>query len=600
MKLLIALLSRCMIVLGMVALSACAASPKRIDVAAGPGPLAQQMELQDDEDAPAAVMPQQRPQQTETANLPAQELTPKLLYQMLLAEVAAQRGRMNVAVTTYLEVAKATRDPRVAQRTTELALAGRLPQQALEASTIWAETDPQNQQARQIMTSMLLGTGKIEQAKPHLQKFLSGDEKDIRETFVQINNLLSRHQDKAAALQLVKDLAQPFPQMAEAQYAVGVAAFNAKQPEMAIGQAKRALELKPDMELAAQLVGQALQQENKKDEATKFYADYLNKNPKANDTRLTFARFLADQKDYKGAREQFNELMKAAPENSDITLAVGLLSMQLQDYDAAESYLTKALGMQPKDPNAIRMYLGQLSEDRKQFEKAGGWYKQVTQGEQFMGAQVKYATMLARQGKLDDGRKHLQGLPAQSDQQKIQLILADAGLLREAKQYEESYKLLTETLEKNPDSPEVLYDHAMAAEKIEKIDVLEQDLRKLIQLKPDHAHAYNALGYTLADRTTRYQEAFDLISKAVELSPEDAFILDSLGWVQYRMGKLDEALATLRKAFEARPDPEIAAHLGEVLWAKGSRSEADKIWNAALQEHPDNESLMNAIKKHKQ
>ncbi len=587
-------------ILGLSWVSACASSPSRpVHIA---GPLAQQMDADDvdgdgDVDKPqASVVPDKR---VTPANLPAQELSAKILYQMLLAEIAAQRGRINVAVTTYLEVAKATRDPRIAQRATELAMYGRLAPQALEASTIWAETDPQSQQARQIMTSLLLASGKLDQARPHLEKFLAGDEKEVRQSFLGLNNLLARHPDKEGTLKMVRELADPFPQMPEAHYAVSMAALNAKQVDVALAEARRALELKPDWEGAAQLQGQILQQSNKEG-AIKFYQEFLEKNPKASDLRLSFARFLADQKDYKGARGQFNELEKVAPNNPDIIMAIGLLSLQLQDYEAAEGYFSRALGLSPRDPDGIRMYLGQVNEDRKRYDKAGEWYKQVGPGEQYLNGQIKYANMLARQGKLDEARAHLQGVKAEGNQQKIQITLADASLLREAKKYDESYRLLGEALEKNPDAPDLLYDHAMAAEKLDKLDVLERDLRKLIELKPDHAHAYNALGYTLADRTTRLPEALELIKKAVELAPEDAFILDSLGWVHYRLGNMDESLTHLRRAFEIRPDPEIAAHLGEVLWVKGSQAEASKLWRAAYAEHPDNEVLASIMKKYKQ
>jgi tetratricopeptide (TPR) repeat protein len=536
---------------------------------------------------------------TSSAKLPNQELSAKILYQVLLAEIASQRGRVNVAVATYLEVAKATKDPRLAQRATELAMYARLPQQALEGATLWSEADPESQQARQIMTSLLLSTGKLDQAKPHLQKFLAGDEKEVRQSFLGLNSLLAKHPDKAAALAMVKNLAEPFPQLAEAHYAVSVAAYNAKDMKLALAEADRVLELKPDWEQGAQLKGQLLQGEAK-DQAIGFYQSFLKRNPQANDLRLAYARLLADQKEYKAARDQFNELTKAAPANPDITFAVGLLSMQIQDYAAAEGYFAKALTLSPREPDTIRMYLGQIAEDQKQFDKAVQWYKEIGPGEQFMPAQIRHAGALARQNRLEDARKHLNGVKTENEQQRIQLVLAEASLLREAKQYQQSYDLLSETLSKNPDAPEVLYDRAMAAEKLDKVDVLETDLRKLISIKPDYAHAYNALGYTLADRSIRLPEALGLIKKAVELAPEDPFILDSLGWAHYRMGNLDESVGALRKAFQMRPDPEIAAHLGEVLWVKGSQVEASKIWRTAVEANPDNEVLLAIMKKYQQ
>lgn len=584
-------LSVVVVALSTIALNACAGEPRRGEFVAGP--LAQQT---DGDDRPTASGGLDKA--SPNASLPTQELTGKLLYQILLAEIAAQRGRTNVAVTTYLEVAKATRDPRIAQRATELAMYGRMPQQALEASTIWSDADPQSQQARQIMASLLLSTGKLDQAQMQLKKYLAGEEADVKQSFMSLNSLLARHPDKAAALAMMRSLAEPFGQLPEAHYAVAVAAMNAKDTQLALSEVKRAQELRTDWEPAAQLEGQILQQTNPA-RAAEFYTGFLTRNPKANEVRMSFARLLADQKNYSGARDQFNELVKHAPNNPDISFAIGLLSMQLQDYPSAESYFTKSLGQSPRDPDMIRMYLGQVAEDQKHYDKAAEWYKQVTTGEQAMNAQIKYAGMLFRQNKLDEARQHLQSIPVQSDQQKVQILLADANLLRDAKRFEEAYKALSDGLAKYPDALDLIYDRAMAAEKVDKIDVLEQDLRRLIQLKPDHAHAYNALGYTLADRNLRLPEALELIKKGLEISPDDPFIIDSLGWVYYKMGNLEEALVHLRKAFQARPDPEIAAHLGEVLWVQGSRTEADKIWRAAAEANPDNEVLNSIMKKFK-
>jgi tetratricopeptide (TPR) repeat protein len=212
---------------------------------------------------------------------------------------------------------------------------------------------------------------------------------------------------------------------------------------------------------------------------------------------------------------------------------------------------------------------------------------------------VHYATILAKQGKLSEARKYLQD-SARDAQQRVQFTQNEAQLLRDANDYRAAYEVLDQALEKNPNSPELLYDHAMAAEKIDRIDVLESNLRKVIQIKPDYAHAYNALGYTLADRNTRLQEAYTLIEQALKIAPEDPFIMDSMGWVLYRMSQNDAALTFLKRAFELRPEAEIAAHLGEVLWTAGQRDEARKIWDSALKSDPGNELLLATVKKFSQ
>jgi Flp pilus assembly protein TadD len=245
----------------------------------------------------------------------------------------------------------------------------------------------------------------------------------------------------------------------------------------------------------------------------------------------------------------------------------------------------------------VRLYLGQLAEERKQFDEALRWYAEVAPGEQYLAAQLRIAQLLSKQGKLDAGRRHLQELRAAGRADRIPLLLAESQLLRDAGKAKEAYELLAENLAAQPEQPELLYESALLAEKIGRHDVLEANLRKLIGVKPDHAHAYNALGYSFADRNQRLAEAEQLIVKALQLSPEDPFIIDSMGWVLFRKGDNAGALTHLQRAYSIRPDPEIAAHLGEVLWALGRRDEARKTWQDAAKAHPGNEVLAEVMKR---
>jgi tetratricopeptide (TPR) repeat protein len=254
--------------------------------------------------------------------------------------------------------------------------------------------------------------------------------------------------------------------------------------------------------------------------------------------------------------------------------------------------------MNYKDPDAVRFHLGQVNEERKRYDEAAKWYLSVEGGEQYVLAHTHYAFMLAKQGRLAQAREHLRTLEPQNDAQRVQILQSEAQLMREAKDYQESFDILSKALVAQPDQPELLYDVALAAEKIDRIDIVESNLRRLIALKPDHAQAYNALGYTLADRTDRLTEAHDYIEKALKLSPEDPFILDSMGWVEYRLGHVSQGLQYLERAFHQRPDPEIAAHLGEVMWAKGDKPGAEKVWRDALRDNPENDELQKVIKKY--
>lgn len=529
-------------------------------------------------------------------NLPKQELTQNMLYEFLLGEIAGQRGQLDVATKAYVDMANTTRDPRIAQRATEIALYSKQPEAALQAAKVWAEADPDSTQARQTLVALLMNSRKLEEARPHFEKLLSGEGQNIGQGFIQLNGLLSKYPDKPAALNLVQELAQPYPRVAEAHFAVSQAAWNAAQYDVALSEVRKALELRTEWELAALFQGQVLQHTSNK-LALEYLHVYLKSYPKAKDVRLSYARLLVAEKDYPQARSEFQKLRTDFPNNAEVSLAVGLLSMQLNDFDAAEASFKQALSQNYKDRDSVRYYLGQVYEERKRYDEALRWYGSVVEGEQYFAAQIRYASVLAKQGKLAEARKHLSQLAPKDNQQRIQIILTEAQLLRDAGRYQEAFDLLGRALKKNPDYPDLLYDYAMAAEKLNRLDVLEENLRKLIQLKPDYAHAYNALGYTLADRTDRLTEAVQFIQQALQLAPEDPFIIDSMGWVQYRLGNLKEGATYLRRAYADRPDPEIAAHLGEVLWVQGKHEEAETIWKTSLKDNPGNEALQNVIKK---
>lgn len=528
--------------------------------------------------------------------LPSQDLTSPMLFEFLLAETALQRGDTDIAVRTYLKLAKETRDPRVAQRATEIALQARQAAPALEAAKTWTELDPDSLPARQTIAAMLVNMGRLDEARPHLEKLLASAGENIEEAFMQLNSLLVRNPDKNATFELVRQLAEPYRQLPEAHFAMSQAAWFADRFDVALVEMKRALALRPEWEMAAIYQGRILARTSTAS-ALDFFEDYLRTYPKANDTRVTYARLLLAEKNYSKAREQFQQLLTENPGNADVAVAVGLLSVELQDYAAAESSFRSALELGYRDPGTVRYYLGGISEKNQHIDQAMEWYRSVTEGAQYVPAQIKYALLLSKQGKIKEAIHHLRQLPVTTDQQRAQLVIAESQLLRESGEYRQAFQLLTTGVEKFPDYPDLLYDRALAAEKIGKSDVMEQDLRKLIRLKPDHAHAYNALGYGLAEHTDRLAEALELIEKAIKLSPADPYIMDSLGWVHYRMGNINQGLDYLKQAFELNPDPEIAAHLGEVLWVQGTQKQAKEIWEEALRKNPGNEALLGAMKK---
>ncbi|MEK7438437.1 MAG: tetratricopeptide repeat protein [Pseudomonadota bacterium] len=586
------LLTRMLLAGAGLTLVACAQQPARpATPATGPAP------IQSHATEPASAHAGTAEAAAEAAakpELPKQHLTEAVLYEYLLAEIAGQRGAVGLSAQAYADLARHTRDPRIAKRATEVALYARMPAAAIDAARIWNETEPSSLQALQALTSLLIGAKRQEEALPYLQKLLENDSSGGG--FLHLSRLLANNQDKALTLALVQRLAQPYPKAAQAHFAVAQAAAVAGQSELALAEVRAASKLLPEWDLPVLLEAQLLQRQSNA-QALQRLAAFLERHPKSREVRMSYARVLVAEQKYTEARVEFQTLSRDFPNNTDVVFAVGVLSLQLQDYALAEANFKRLLALPYRDKNTVRMYLGQIAEDQKNYPQALRWYDEVAGGDAFLRAQIRYALVLSKQGKLDEARAHLQQVEADSEQARVQLLLTEAQMLRDAKQAGAAFDLIGKALERMPDQPDLLYDYAMLAEKLEQVDLLESSLKKLISLKPDHAHAYNALGYSLAERNLRLPEAQGLIEKALQLSPEDPFIIDSMGWVLFRMGKNKEALEYLRKAYATRPDPEIAAHLGEVLWVAGERSEAEKIWLEASKKTPDNDALNGTIKR---
>ncbi len=518
------------------------------------------------------------------------------LYELLVGEIALQRGDAPLAARTYAELARTTRDPRIVRRAIEVANYARQPELALESAKLWAEIEPTSPQPLQIIAALLISAKRIDDAEPYLEKLLAADGVNLENGYLQLNRLLSGNPDKAANLRVVRQLAAKHPELAQAHVATAQAALAAGEDTLALGEVGEAQALRPDWESAAILKAQVLQKRSAA-EAAQSLGEFVDKYPNAREARLNYARALVLDKRFAEARKQFEAVLAASPGNADAVYAVGLLAFQLKDYSAAEDYFKRLLGMGYRDPDGVRYLLGQIAEDQKQWPRAIEWYGQIGEGEHALEARMRTASVMAKQGKLDDARAYLRRVAAEHPDEEAQVTVAEAQLLRDANRVRDAYDVLGEALKKDPDQPDLLYDYALTAERLQRYDVLEDKLRKLMEVKPDHAHAYNALGYSLVERNTRLPEAKKLIQRALELAPDDSFIVDSMGWLLYREGDLKGAAQELRRAYSGRPDPEIGAHLGEVLWMMGERDQAKQVWQESLKASPDNETLIKTIER---
>ncbi|MBL8472486.1 MAG: tetratricopeptide repeat protein [Rhodocyclaceae bacterium] len=563
----------------IVALAACSAWTPAVHAA-------------DDDDTEAAVA------DTPVAGdrLPRQELTARIVYQLLLAEIAARRGKFEVAVPAYLDLAKSTRDPRIARRATEFALYARQRDMALEAARLWAELDPQSPQAQRTLAGLAAHGSNPAEVEPQIAKLLAEQGAKTGAALLQLNRFLANMPDAATAADMVRRLTEPYVKLPEAHFARAQAAMRAGKPDVALGDLDRALERKPDWEPAVIYKAQ-IQQPADAEKAVATLKAYLAKHPKARDVRMQYARALVGARRMDEARREFQRVLNESPDRRDAMYAVGVLAYQVKDYTTAEPLFRKLVDAGVPEADTLRVYLGQIAEESKRTDEALGWYDSVKSGDQYVQAQTRAATLLARSDKVEAGLARLQALRGQPGTSEVQLTLTEAFILREAGRAQDAFDLLQQALLAKPDEPDMLYELGLLAERVERMDVMEQSLRKVIAIKPDFAHGYNALGYSFADRNINLPEAQSLIEKALQLAPDDPAILDSMGWVMYRNGNLAGALQHLTRAFSLTADPEIAAHLGEVLWMMGRRSDATRTWQEAAKAHPGSAPLDKVMKR---
>jgi tetratricopeptide (TPR) repeat protein len=535
--------------------------------------------------------------------LPAVGLSEELMFRYLSAEIAMQRGNAFAAYATMLSIARSTSDPRLARRATEMAMSGSLPAEALKAARVWHEIAPHSEEASQVLLSLQLQSNRADEAKQSLATLLSSSSPTTLPLAIgNVQRLLSRLPDRARAASLLKELLEPYRDALDARLALAQMAMVSGDRAAAIKELQNTLTKFPASEIAALMLAQITED---KAEATKTLVDFLKKNPKAREVRLAYSRMLFEQGKIADAKKEFKTLLQQTPNDQTALYALGLLSAQANEMADAEKYLSTYIGNLKDQPDRERdatqalMVLAQIAEDRNDEAGVMKWLQMVPVLGQSgaVNATIKRAQLQAKAGKLDEARKLLNEADVNNDDERVKLIIGEAQLLKESGKFGDAMRLLEDALELYKNNIDLLYELAMLAEKNQQFDLMESTLRKVIQLAPDSQHAYNALGYSLADRNLRLQEAYDLIKKALSLAPEDPFIMDSMGWVEFRLGRLEKAEELLKRAFAIKADPEIAAHLGEVLWVLGREDEAKKLWRNAGGKDSKNDTLKSTLKR---
>jgi tetratricopeptide (TPR) repeat protein len=575
----------CLLLLACLALASCNLARK--DQAAVPSAAGQE---------PAGAVSEAVPPEE---NLPDVELSPDLLYGLLLGEIAGQRGNLSLSIEQYLQAARQTRDPRIAARATRIAVYARDSVNALAAAKIWVEVSPDSLDARQMLALLQVRNGDLDEAVANFEQVLAATPMAEDKKYMLIAGLLTREPDKERALKVMKQLVAKSKDNAHALFAYGFLAEQAGELVIARTAMENALALKPNWDRALVQYAQILRLQRETARALAVLKQGLRKHPKNLQLRLTYARLLVESRRLPEARKQFETLAELSPDNPDILYALGVLALQTEDLEAAKGYLLQLAKSGHRSLEAS-FYLGQIAETQGQYDEALRWYEIIDSGSNFLDAQIRIAVVLTEQGKLAAARNHLHSVEVRGEKQNVRLILAESELLQDKEMYQATMTVLGEGLERYPDNVDLLYARSLLAERMNNLALAEQDLRRVLKQDPDNAHALNALGYTLADRTSRYDEAYKLVKRALELRPDDAAILDSMGWVMYRLGRHDDAVRYLQKALQLHDDGEIAAHLGEVLWVMGRTAEAKKVWQRAIKSFPGHKVLQEVMQRFQQ
>ena len=519
-----------------------------------------------------------------------------LVYEVLVAELAGRRGDLASAFSHFLRAAQLGRDPKLADLAVRAALSAGDDAGAGRAVALWLELAPDAPDAHQVAAALKIKTGDRRAALTHLSRLLELAPGDAEAGYLRVAGIVGRTAGPEERVALLRDLVALDETNPEAQQALAIVAASADQHEVAIAAARRAQVLRPDWDMPRQFLIKLLLAEGKRGEARSLSEQYLAAHPGDQGLRMLYGQLLVDEEDYAGARTVFSRLLAERPKDPDVLFAAGILSLELDELDAARGFLTRLYQTGERRDEAS-FYLGQLEERAGQSETAIDWYAKA-QGTNLLEAQIRTAVLRAKAGSVERAREILQQLRDLAPEQAPMLYLAEAEILDQAGRQEAAMQVYEEALAAFPDDLDLLYGRAMYALKLERIEPAVADLRRIIERNPDHADALNALGYTLADRTDRYQEALGYIERAYRLKPEEPAILDSAGWVNYKLGRPEAALQYLRKAQAALSDGEIAAHLGEVLWSMGRQTEARSVWAAALKEHPQHAYLLKVVGRH--
>ena len=545
-----------------------------------------------------------------SANLSA--LDGEMFYQLLVGELTAQEGEAAAGFALLLDAAQKTGDAQLYQRATDIALQARSGDAALQAALAWKQKLPASREANRYVLQILIALNRIaDTVEPLKTELKLVPDAERAAVLASIPRAYARASDRKLAAGVVETAMANYlanPATASAAWTTaGRMRLAADNRQGAFDAAKRGQAADPRAEGPVVVALELIDPKQPGAEALvkNYLANGQNSSQAQPEIRMAYARVLLDAQRHVEATTQLQIVTREKPDYPEGWLMLGTLQLQGNQQAAAQASLERYIalaGQAPqieRDPGLAQAYLSlsQLAEKRKDYAAAESWLGKIENAADLIQAQTRRASIQASQGKIEEGRQLIRALPERTPEEARLKFNAEVSLLREFKQYRQAHELLGQALEKTPQDTDLLYEQSMVAEKLGSLNEMERLLRQVIQLKPDYHHAYNALGYSLADRNVRLSEARDLIRKAIEFAPADPFIKDSLGWVEFRLGNKLEAAKIFEAAYRAKPDAEIAAHFGEVLWSLGQRDRALAIWKEGQLLNADNETLLETFKR---
>ena len=524
-----------------------------------------------------------------------QKANAEFVYKFLLAEIAAQRGDLTSAGHLYYDLAKLTKNIPLAQRATNIAGYARNGRLALDSAELWRQLDNDSLEAKQILAELFISSGNLAKARPIIEKLLE-QEKTRADGFLYLNNLLSKVENKKNALRFILAVAKPYPDLAEAHFSIAHTAYFAGDLKLAEKELDITESIKPNWETAALFRGYMLAIDWP-EKALEFYQSFLKVNSNSNEVRLEYAKILANLKMYSKAKSEFLRLVDGSLASPEISLTVALLSLELNDNILAEKFFNQALERGYSDRDKIQIYLAKIYLDRKEPDQAITFLDKISSGQLFVEAKILTAEIIAEQSSVDDGIASLLKYKNLSPNDKLQFLKAKTSLLYNNNRQQDAFDLMKGEDSNFDNSAEFKFDYAMLAEKMGNLLLMEQLLKEAIKIKPDYAYAYNALGYSYADRNIKLVDAKKYIEIALSISPNNHYIMDSMGWLHFRMGNIEIALQFIEKAYKIQKDPEIAAHLGEILWKMGKLKQAEIVWEESIKTYPSNTVLLETFER---